>query len=200
MMNNSKENEKSAFTLEWTIGMNPNVPLLNLSVAGKTRYFYVVANVGIIGTGSGKAQKLLQGHVSNIISASVSQDKQWLVTVESKPNIFLIVWNTFTVEPVKFLEQSHETGVVRVLISRDGKLISLLTQEPQQKVILWRWSNPDVTPMIYSIIPMHCPSQTWFTMIDDRSYLCTVGRDSLIFFGMFHRTYFVSSFIHSFTG
>ncbi|CAF4423310.1 unnamed protein product [Adineta steineri] len=62
-------NNPSSLSLKWIIGMNDTVPLLNLSVSGKTRYFYAAENVGIIGTGSGKAQNLLQGHISNIKSA-----------------------------------------------------------------------------------------------------------------------------------
>jgi len=171
----------SCLSLSWTIGINSNVPLLNLSVPGKTRYFYAVGNVGIIGTGSGKAQTLLQGHISNIISAAVSHDKQWLVTAESVPETFLIVWNTFTSKPVKYLTNIHETGLIRVYISRDGKLISILTEIPDQKIILWRWSNNDVSPIVLPVIPIGCERQSWFTMIEDRSVFCSIGTDSVIF-------------------
>jgi len=172
----------SCLSLNWTIGINSNVPLLNLSVTGKTRYFYAAGNVGIIGTGSGKVQTLLQGHISNIISAAVSHDKQWLVTAESVPETFLIVWNTFTSKPVKYLTNIHETGLIRVYISRDGKLISILTEIPDQKIILWRWSNNDVSPIVLPVIPIGCERQSWFTMIEDRSVFCSIGTDSVIFY------------------
>ncbi|CAF2093049.1 unnamed protein product [Rotaria magnacalcarata] len=172
----------SSLSLSWTMGMNSNVPLLNLSINGKTRYFYAASNVGIIGTGSGKAQTFLQGHVSTIVSTAVSHDKQWLVTAESTPEIYLIVWNTFTLKPVKYLTNIHDTGLIRVLISRDGKLISILTETPNQHIILWRWSNNDVNPIVLPIIPMSCERQSWFTMIEDRSYFCSIGIDSVIFY------------------
>ena len=155
---------------------------MNLSVTDKIRYFYAVGNVGIIGTGSGKAQTLLQGHISNIISAAVSLDKQWLVTAESIPETFLIVWNTYTSKPVKYLTNIHETGLIRVCISPDGKLISILTEIPDQKVILWRWSNADVSPIVLSGVPNVCERQSWFTMMEDRSIFCSTGIDSVVFF------------------
>jgi WD40 repeat protein len=177
----------SCLSLSWTIGINNNVPLLNLSVTGKTRYFYAAGNVGIIGTGSGKAQTLLQGHISNIISAAVSHDKQWLVTAESVPETFLIVWNTFTSKPVKYLTNIHETGLIRVYISRDGKLISILTEIPDQKIILWRWSNNDVSPIVLPVVPIVCERQSWFIMIEDRSVFCSIGIDSAIFYSKLKR-------------
>lgn len=172
----------TCFSLSWTIGMNPKVPLLNLSVGGKTRYFYAAGNVGVIGTGSGKAQTLLQGHVSAIDSAGISHDKQWLVTAESKPNIFLIVWNTYTAKSVKYLTSTEETGVIRVCISRDGKLIALLTDAPNQKIIVWRWSNHDASPIVLSSLPITCERQSWFTMLEDRSIFYSIGIDSAIFY------------------
>ncbi|CAF2522424.1 unnamed protein product [Rotaria sp. Silwood2] len=177
-----QNNNHSSLSLNWTIGMNNNVPLLNLSINGKTRYFYAAGNVGIIGTGSEKTQTLLQGHISNIVSAAVSHDKQWLVTVESIPETFLIVWNTYTLKPVKYLTNIHDIGLIRVYISRDGKLISILTEIPNQHIILWRWSNNDVNPIVLPIIPTVCERQSWFTMIEDRSYFCTIGIDSVIFY------------------
>ncbi|CAF3957204.1 unnamed protein product [Rotaria sp. Silwood1] len=175
-------NNHSSLSLSWTIGMNYNVPLLNLSINGKTRYFYAAGNVGMIGTGSGKTQTLLQGHISNIVSAAVSHDKQWLVTAESIPEIFLIVWNTYTLKPVKYLTNIHNIGIIRVYISHDGKLISILTEIPNQHIILWRWSNNDVNPIVLPIIPTVCERQSWFTMIEDRSYFCTTGIDSVVFY------------------
>jgi WD40 repeat protein len=172
----------SCLSLSWTIGMNTHVPLLNLSVTSKTRYFYAAGNVGIIGTGSGKAQILLQGHISDIISAAVSLDKQWLVTAESIPETFLIVWNTYTSKPVKYLTNIHPTGLIRVCISSDGKLISILTEIPDQKIILWRWSNSDVSPIVLPVVPNVCERQSWFTMTEDRSIFCSIGTDSVIFY------------------
>ncbi|CAF1384387.1 unnamed protein product [Adineta steineri] len=174
-------NNPSSLSLKWIIGMNDTVPLLNLSISGKTRYFYAAGNVGIIGTGSGKAQTLLQGHISNIKSAAVSYDKQWLVTAESIPETFLIVWNTYTLKPIKYLTNIHETGIIRICISRDGKLISILTEIPDQKLILWRWSNNDVSPIVSPIISVICERQSWFNMIEDRSIFCSIGMDSVIF-------------------
>ncbi|CAF4369832.1 unnamed protein product [Rotaria socialis] len=180
--NHSQVHHDPSLSLSWTMGMNSNVPLLNLSINGKTRYFYAASNVGIIGTGSGKAQTFLQGHVSTIVSAAVSHDKQWLVTAESTPEIYLIIWNTFTTKPVKYLTNIHDIGLIRVSISRDGKLISILTEAPNQRIILWRWSNNDVNPIVLPIIPMSCERQSWFTMIEDRSYFCSIGIDSVIFY------------------
>lgn len=180
--NQSTSCSSSCLSLRWTIGMNSNVPLLNLSIAGKTRYFYTAGNVGIIGTGSGKAQILLQGHVSNIMTAAVSLDKQWLVTAESLPEPYLIVWNTYTSKSVKYLTNIHETGLIRVCISGDGKLISILTEIPDQKIILWRWSSNDVSPIVLPAIPNTCERQSWFTMIEDRAIFCSLGNDSSIFY------------------
>ena len=177
-----RNHNHSSLTLSWTLGINPHVPLLNLSINGRTRYFYAAGNVGVIGTGSGKVQTLLQGHVSNIASAAVSHDKQWLVTVESKPETFLIIWNTYTLKPVKYWTNTHEIGIIRVCISRDGKLVSLLTEIPNQRIILWRWSNDDASPIALPIIPNVCERQSWFTMIEDRPFFCTIGIDSIIFY------------------
>ena len=181
----------SSLSLRWLIGMNPNIPLLNLSVTDKTRYFYTAGNVGVIETGSGKGQSLLQGHTSRIITAAVSYDKQWLVTAESLPETFLIIWNTYSLKPVKYLSHIHETGIIQVAISRDGKLISILTEIPDQRIILWRWLNTDASPFVLSTIPPNCERQSWFHMIEDRSMFCSIGKDSVIFYGAayFDRSY-----------
>ena len=178
----SENSTETCFSLSWTIGMNSQVPLLNLSIGGKTRYFYAAGNVGVIGTGSGKAQTLLQGHVSSIVSAAVSHDKQWLVTAESKPDIYLIMWNTYTAKPVKYFTSTEEKGVMRVVISRDGKLIALLTEFPDQKIILWRWSSHDASPVVFASVPVVCERQSWFTMLEDRSIFYSIGIDSVIFY------------------
>ena len=172
----------TCLSLRWTIGMNKSVPLLNLSITGKSRYFYAAGNVGIIATGSGKVQTLLQGHVSNIITAAVSLDKQWLVTAESIPEPFLIVWNTYTSKSVKYLTNIHQTGLVRVCISVDGKLISILTEIPDQTIILWRWTSNDANPIVLPAIPNTCERQSWFTTIEDRAIFCSIGIDSVIFY------------------
>jgi len=182
-MNN--EDVRSCLALNWTIGMNTKVPILNLSITGKTRYFYATSNVGIIGTGSGKVQVLLQGHISNIISAAISYDKQWLVTAESIPETFLIVWNTYTSKPVKYFTNIHQTGLISVKMSRDGKIISILTEIPDQKIILWRWSNHDTCPTVLSIVPIVCERQHWFATIEDRSMFYSIGTDSVIFYSSF---------------
>ncbi|CAF0765608.1 unnamed protein product [Adineta ricciae] len=174
----------SSLSLRWLIGMNPNVPLLNLSVNDKTRYFYTAGNVGVIETGSGKGQSLLQGHTSMIVTAAVSYDKQWLVTAESLPETFLIIWNTYSLKPAKYLSHIHETGVIQVGISRDGKLISILTEIPDQRIILWRWLNTDASPFVLSTIPLNCERQSRFHMIEDRSMFCSIGKDSVIFYGL----------------
>ncbi|UJR26626.1 hypothetical protein I4U23_007944 [Adineta vaga] len=172
----------TSLSLNWVIGMNAKVPLLNLSVGDKTRYFYTVGNVGVIGTGSGKGKSPLQGHTSTIVTAAVSYDKQWLITAESIPETFLIVWNTYTLKPVKYLSNIHEMGIIQIDISRDGKLISVLTELPDQQIILWRWSNNDASPIILSTIPSTCERQSWFHMIEDRSMICSIGKDSTIFY------------------
>lgn len=176
----------TSLNLSWVIGMNPNVPVLNLSVSGKSRYFYAAGNIGIIGTGNGKGQALLHGHASTIVSAAVSADKQWLVTVESTPETFLIVWNTYTLKPAKYLTNIHATGVVQVNMSRDGKLISILTEVPEQRVILWRWSNQGASPVVLPTLPAMCERQSSFHMIEDRSVFCSIGRDSAIFYRTLH--------------
>jgi hypothetical protein len=180
--NHDRYTNRTSFSLNWTIGMNPNVRLLNLSISGKTRYFYTVGNAGVIGTASGKAQKLLQGHVSSIVSAAISNDKRWLVTSESKPHIYLIVWNTYTMKPMKYMTSTDYTSLLRVSMLRDGKLIGILTDLPNQTILLWRWWTKDASPMIVAKIPIVCEQQTWFTSIDDRSVFCSIGKDSVIFY------------------
>ena len=175
----------SCLSLSWTIGMSADVPILNLSVSGKTRYFYAAGNVGIIGTATGKAQTLLQGHISPIVSAAVSQDRQWLITAESTPETYLIVWNTYTAQPVKYLSNIHPSGVIRVCISRDGKSIGILTEIPDQRIVVWRWSNAASLPTTLPSIPLDCERQTWFTMIEDRSIFCSIGTESVLFFCKF---------------
>lgn len=175
------QEKPTCFSLKWTIGMNAHVPLLNLSMNGVTRYFYAVGNVGVIGIGDRTEQVLLQGHISNVVSAAVSDDRRWLVTVESVPKIFLIVWDTYTKKPMKYLTHSESLGVIRVLISGDGKLISLLTDIPDQKIILWRWMQNDAHPIVFPSLPKTCERQASFSMIEDRSVFCSIGNDSAIF-------------------
>ena len=177
------EPQQTCYALKWTIGMNASVPLLNLSIDGKTRFFYAAGNVGVIGTGSGKAQTILQGHVSAIVSAAVSGDRRWLVTAESLPEIFLIVWDTYTGQPVKYFNGSDQSGIIRVVITADGKSIAFLTDRPDQKVVVWRWMTNDPRPIILSTIPKRCERQTWFSTLDDRSFFCSVGNDSALFYG-----------------
>jgi hypothetical protein len=98
------------------------------------------------------------------------------------PETFLIVWNTYTSKPVKYLTNIHPTGLIRICISRDGKLISILTEMPDQKIILWRWSNNDVSPIVCPAIPIGCERQSWFSMIEDRAIFCSIGTDSAIFY------------------
>ncbi|CAF0918500.1 unnamed protein product [Didymodactylos carnosus] len=191
---------KTCLKLSWTVGMNISIPIINMTVGGKTRYFYVLGNVGILASGenndnkesdfiaqfslsgSGKAQIILQGHVNRIVSASVSNDKQWLITAESGVQAFCIVWNAYTGQPVKYLTDIHEHGICQVYMSKDAKLVAILTEVPQQKIVLWRWSNDESMPTSLPVIPLQCEQQTFFTMLENHSLFCSCGHDSAIFY------------------
>ncbi|XP_023289872.1 cilia- and flagella-associated protein 251 [Orussus abietinus] len=129
------------FKLEWSFGINPNVPVINLTTDKRTLIAYACNHVGILYDYVNKDVIPLQGHKNDVATLSVSKDGKWLLSADFENDCVVVVWDTETRIPICTLFDPHggcELSAVR--ISPDAKYIVTVGNEPCQIVKIWLWT------------------------------------------------------------
>eukprot|EP00672_Neobodo_designis_P022771 CAMPEP_0174834912 /NCGR_PEP_ID=MMETSP1114-20130205/5110_1 /TAXON_ID=312471 /ORGANISM="Neobodo designis, Strain CCAP 1951/1" /LENGTH=936 /DNA_ID=CAMNT_0016068841 /DNA_START=182 /DNA_END=2992 /DNA_ORIENTATION=- len=131
--------------LDWVFGLNRDFKgvVHNLSDGNRKAIFYFVAHTAIIYDVTSHQQKLLQGHRNPIIASCVSANRRFVVTADSGDDSMMIVWDTYSCLPVKFIPVSAFGGVLACDISHDAMYIVTLSKQTPQTISLWGWTAED---------------------------------------------------------
>ncbi|XP_053328771.1 cilia- and flagella-associated protein 251 [Spea bombifrons] len=128
--------------LNWSFGMNKNIPAFNLHDEDHQVVVYACAHTAVIHDFSLNRQRHLQGHCSCISCMCVSEDRRWIATADQGPESLIIIWDSFSGIPVHTIFHSHpEGGVVAITMSKNAKYLATVGGGPVQRVRIWDWTT-----------------------------------------------------------
>ena len=116
--------------MSWNFGFDHRCPVINMCDADRGAIFYASAHTGIIYDVNSKSQRLLQGHCNPITCACASADRRLIATSDRGANSMLVVWDSYSTQPVKTIATPHPQGVHAMDMSPDGGYLVTLYSEP----------------------------------------------------------------------
>jgi len=122
----------SALSLSWVFGFSRDVPVHNLCDANRSAIFYVSAHTGIIYDLNAKSQQLLQGHCNPITCTCASADRRYIATSDRGSDSMLVLWDSYSTQPIKTIAAPHPNGVRAMDLSPDGKYLVTLSEPPAE--------------------------------------------------------------------
>jgi WD40 repeat protein/Ca2+-binding EF-hand superfamily protein len=133
---------QQCLSLEWVFGLNKDFKgvVHNLSDGNRKCIFYFVAHTAVIYDIANHQQRLLQGHRNPIIASCVSANRRFVVTADAGDDSMMIVWDTYSYLPVRFIPVQEFGGVLACDISKDAMYIATLSKQSPQTVALWGWT------------------------------------------------------------
>jgi WD40 repeat protein len=175
---------QQCLTLDWVFGLNRDFKgvVHNLSDGNRKAIFYFVAHTAIIYDVTSHQQKLLQGHRNPIIASAVSSNRRFVVTADAGDDCMMIVWDTYSCLPVKFIPVQDYGGVLSCDISFDASYIVTLSKQSPQTISLWAWTSeelngPELTETITAKDEQNCVKFS----PDDAHLVVTNGAKRVVF-------------------
>jgi WD40 repeat protein/Ca2+-binding EF-hand superfamily protein len=171
-------------SLDWVFGLNRDFKgvVHNLSDGNRKAIFYFVAHTAIIYDVTSHTQKLLQGHRNPIIASCVSANRRFVVTADAGDDCLMIVWDTYSCLPVKFISVAAFGGVLACDISHDSKYIATLSKQTPQTLNLWAWTQENVTgPELTAAVTAKDEQNCLKFSPDDEHLVVTNGAKRVIF-------------------
>ncbi|XP_011063471.1 PREDICTED: LOW QUALITY PROTEIN: WD repeat-containing protein 66-like [Acromyrmex echinatior] len=150
------EDDLCPFTLQWSFGLNPEVPVINLTTENRTLLAYACSHIAIIYNYISKKMLPLLGHQNPIKMLSTSRDGKWLLTADSGKNSVVIIWDTEKGISVCTLFNPHNSEDITIAaISPDAKQIVTVGGGRYQNVHFWLWTyrrdKPDASTSLINI-------------------------------------------------
>ena len=118
----------TALSLSWVFGFADRSPVINLCDANRAAIFYASAHTGIIYDLNAKSQQLLQGHCNPITCSCASADRRLVATSDRGADSMLVIWDSYSTQPVKTIATPHPHGVHAMDMSPDGKYLVTLSE------------------------------------------------------------------------
>ena len=120
--------QDNALSLSWVFGFSRDVPLHNLCDQNRSAIFYVSAHIGILYDLNAKTQRLLQGHCNPIACTCASANRRYVATSDRGVDSMLVIWDSYSTQPVKTIAAPHPNGVRAMDLSPDAKYIVTLSE------------------------------------------------------------------------
>ena len=94
---------EQALNIKWVYGFSKDIinSVLNLTTPERNALFFLSSHSGVIYDFEYRSQLVLQGHCNVITCCTVSNDKRWIVTIDSGEDSILVVWDSLSGAPVK---------------------------------------------------------------------------------------------------
>ena len=127
--------EPNALQLSWVFGFSREVPVHNLCDQNRSAIFYVSAHTGVIYDLNSKTQQLLQGHSNPITCTCASADRRYLATSDRGSDSILVLWDSYSCQPVKTIAAPHPHGVRAMDLSPDGRYLIVSHQHSHNVVV-----------------------------------------------------------------
>ncbi|KYM94219.1 WD repeat-containing protein 66 [Cyphomyrmex costatus] len=145
-----------SFKLQWSFGLNSEVPVVNLTTKNRTLLAYACSHVAVIYDYSSRKMLPLLGHRNPVKTLSTSRDGKWLLTADSGEDSVVVVWDTEKGIPVCTLFNPHNNeDITAAGISPNAKQIVTVSNGKCQNVHFWLWSygkdKPDASTSLVNI-------------------------------------------------
>ncbi|CAH1957592.1 unnamed protein product [Acanthoscelides obtectus] len=129
------------FKLKWTFGMNPKIPIQNLTTETDTRIVFAGSHFPILYNYCTKEMVHLEGH-HNIVSCMTSDETgRWLVAAGGSRDSVCIIWDTKECAPVFSLYHVYkELAIVKLSFSARYLIIVGRYSEDSYSIDLWLWT------------------------------------------------------------
>ncbi|XP_046744933.1 cilia- and flagella-associated protein 251-like [Diprion similis] len=136
------ENPKlTPFKLRHSYGINPQVPLVNLTSKDRTLIAYACSHAAALYDYTSRDMHLLQGHQNHVSMISTDTEGKWLLTADSGKDNVVIIWDTETRVPICTLFNPH--GMEELLaakLSPNAKYIVTIGNGIEMRIKFWLWS------------------------------------------------------------
>ncbi|CAL1269639.1 unnamed protein product [Larinioides sclopetarius] len=143
----SKVMESFPFKLHWIFGYDTNVPVLNTSSATIKGIFFVAGSVGVCYNWVENSQFMFSGHINDISSVAITEDKTYIATADYGRQNSLIIWNARNRNIAFFIsEHFPHLGVIWMCFSEDGNILLTLSGGIPQELSLWKWKLLETAP------------------------------------------------------
>lgn len=159
----AQDTTAQCLSLDWVFGLNKDFKgvVHNLSDGSRKTIFYVVAHTAIIYDVSTHTQKLLQGHRNPIIASCVSANRRFVVTADAGDESMMIIWDTYSCLPVRFIPVQQHGGVLACDMSHDAMYIATVSKATPQTISLWAWTSetvegPEITATVTAKDEQNC--------------------------------------------
>ncbi|CAK9820447.1 Cilia- and flagella-associated protein 251 [Anthophora plagiata] len=151
------ESNLCPFKLLWSFGINPEVPVINLTTENRSIIAYACSHAVFIYNYETKESINLQGHQNAVKTLSISKDGKWLLSADFDKDPVIVVWDTESGTPISTLFNPHgEKEMTAAKISPNAKYIVTVGNEIYQKVYLWLWTygkdKPDASAELTEIV------------------------------------------------
>ncbi|KYN30405.1 WD repeat-containing protein 66 [Trachymyrmex septentrionalis] len=150
------EGDLCPFKLKWSFGLNPEVPIINLTTTNRTLLAYACSHIAIIYDYDLKKMLPLLSHRNPIKMLSTSRDGKWLLTADSGKDSVVVIWDTEQGVSVCTLFNPHNSEDITVAaISPNAKQIVTVGGGKCQNVHFWLWTyrrdKPDASTSLINI-------------------------------------------------
>ncbi|XP_018370838.1 PREDICTED: WD repeat-containing protein 66-like [Trachymyrmex cornetzi] len=135
------EHDLCPFKLQWSFGLNPEVPVINLTTENRALLAYACSHVAVIYDYSSRKMLPLLRHENPIKMLSTSRDGKWLLTADSGKDSVVVIWDTEKGVPVCTLFNPHNSeDITAAAISPNAKQIVTVGGGKCQNVHFWLWT------------------------------------------------------------
>ncbi|XP_050454213.1 cilia- and flagella-associated protein 251-like [Cataglyphis hispanica] len=136
------EYDRCPIKLKWSFGINPQVPVINLTTRNRTIVAYACSHIVIIYNYVSREMLPLMGHRNAVGTLSTSRDGKWLLTANFGKDSIMMVWDTEKGVPVCTLFNPNASeDVTLARISPDAKQIITVSNGKCQNVYVWLWTH-----------------------------------------------------------
>nr|XP_012235714.1 PREDICTED: LOW QUALITY PROTEIN: WD repeat-containing protein 66-like [Linepithema humile] len=82
------------FKLQWSFGINPAVPVINLTAENHVLVAYACSHAAMIYNCSSRKMSPLLGHRNAVRTLSTTRDGKWLLTADFEQDCVTVIWDT----------------------------------------------------------------------------------------------------------
>ncbi|XP_030627440.1 echinoderm microtubule-associated protein-like 6 isoform X1 [Chanos chanos] len=130
--------------LEWIYGYRGHQCRNNLYYTAGKEVVYFVAGVGVVYNTREHTQKFFLGHNDDVISLALHPEKSLVATGQVGKDPYICVWDTFSVQTVSILKDTHSHGVACLAFSADGQRLVSVGLDAKNTVCVWDWKKGKV--------------------------------------------------------
>ncbi|XP_067205139.1 cilia- and flagella-associated protein 251-like isoform X1 [Linepithema humile] len=130
------------FKLQWSFGINPAVPVINLTAENHVLVAYACSHAAMIYNCSSRKMSPLLGHRNAVRTLSTTRDGKWLLTADFEQDCVTVIWDTEKWSPVCTLFNPHgNEGMTAARISPDANHVVTVGNGKCQNVYFWLWTH-----------------------------------------------------------